>query len=55
MLLGRNTEHFPNVSLDAFVTMPNHVHGIVVINAGAKDLSPDLANDDSPPSHEIDG
>ncbi len=23
--------HFPNVELDAFVVMPNHVHGIVVI------------------------
>jgi putative transposase len=25
-------EHFPNVELGAFVIMPNHVHGIVVIN-----------------------
>jgi REP element-mobilizing transposase RayT len=24
--------HFPNVELDAFVVMPNHLHGIVVIN-----------------------
>ena len=24
-------EHFPHVTLDAFVVMPNHVHGIVVI------------------------
>ena len=24
--------HFPFVELDAFVVMPNHVHGIVVIN-----------------------
>ncbi len=23
--------HFPNVALDAFVVMPNHVHGIIVI------------------------
>lgn len=23
--------HFPNIELDAFVVMPNHVHGIVVI------------------------
>ncbi len=23
--------HFPHVSLDAFVVMPNHVHGIIVI------------------------
>jgi putative transposase len=25
-------EHFPFVQLDAFVIMPNHVHGIIVIN-----------------------
>lgn len=25
-------EHFPFVSLDEFVVMPNHVHGIVIIN-----------------------
>ncbi|MDP5018807.1 transposase [Anabaena sp. UHCC 0187] len=25
-------EHFPNVELDEFVVMPNHVHGIIVIN-----------------------
>jgi REP element-mobilizing transposase RayT len=25
-------QHFPFVELDAFVIMPNHVHGIVVIN-----------------------
>ncbi|MDT8423033.1 MAG: transposase, partial [Desulfuromonadales bacterium] len=24
-------DHFPHVELDAFVVMPNHVHGIVVI------------------------
>jgi putative transposase len=24
--------HYPQVRLDAFVVMPNHVHGIVVIN-----------------------
>ncbi|MBW2704487.1 MAG: transposase, partial [Deltaproteobacteria bacterium] len=24
-------EHFPLVELDAFVVMPNHVHGIIVI------------------------
>ncbi len=24
--------HFPNVSLDEFVIMPNHIHGIVCIN-----------------------
>jgi REP-associated tyrosine transposase len=25
-------EHFSNVELDAYVVMPNHVHGIIVIN-----------------------
>ena len=25
-------EHFPYSSLDAFVIMPNHIHGIVVID-----------------------
>jgi putative transposase len=24
--------HFPNVELDEFVIMPNHVHGIIIIN-----------------------
>ena len=32
--------HFPNVQLDAFVIMPNHVHGIVVINVGAQHAVP---------------
>ena len=42
-------QHFPRVVLDAFVIMPNHVHGIIWIgpenraNVGAKNLS-------SPPS-----
>ena len=25
-------EHFPFVELDEFVVMPNHVHGIIIIN-----------------------
>ena len=34
--------HFMHVALDAFVVMPNHVHGIVVItdSVGAKNFSP---------------
>ena len=28
------SDHFPQVELDAFVVMPNHVHGIILINAG---------------------
>jgi putative transposase len=36
-------KHFPDVDLDAYVVMPNHVHGILVITdgpVGAKDFSP---------------
>jgi len=29
--------HYPQVTLEAFVIMPNHVHGIVVIKAGDDD------------------
>jgi len=40
--------HFPDVSLDEYVIMPNHVHGIIIINdydnntrnVGAKNFSP---------------
>ena len=42
-------DHFPFVELDAFVIMPNHVHGILSI--GTKDCLPvraNGANDDSP-------
>jgi len=28
--------HFPHVTLDAWVVMPNHVHGIIVITVGAR-------------------
>jgi len=27
--------HYPNVSLDAFMVMPNHIHGIVFAGAGS--------------------
>jgi putative transposase len=33
-------EHFPNSVLDEFVVMPNHVHGIIILNVGAKDILP---------------
>ncbi len=35
-------QHFSQVELDAFVVMPNHVHGIIVITdtVGANDYSP---------------
>jgi putative transposase len=35
--------HFPNVGLDAFVVMPNHVHGIIILtddNVGATSRRP---------------
>jgi putative transposase len=34
--------HFPHVALDAFVVMPNHLHGIMVITdgGGMKNFSP---------------
>jgi len=28
--------HYPHVATDAFVVMPNHVHGVIVIRAGLK-------------------
>ncbi|MDV6346496.1 transposase [Nitrosomonas sp. Is35] len=36
-------EHFPQVTLDEFVVMPNHVHGIITVgvnNVGANDYLP---------------
>jgi len=36
-------EHFPEIQLDHFVIMPNHMHGIIVI-AGAKHGSTELSN-----------
>ena len=39
--------HFPHVELDAFVVMPNHVHGIIVIakDVGATHASPGVGRD----------
>ncbi len=38
---NESPQHFPHVELDAFVVMPNHVHGIVVITGavGARHAS----------------
>jgi len=33
-------KHFPNVELDKFVIMPNHIHGIISITAGAQHAVP---------------
>ena len=32
-------EHFPNVELGAYVIMPNHVHGIIVITDGRSTIT----------------
>lgn len=36
------SNHFPHVELDEFIVMPNHLHGILIINntVGAKNFSP---------------
>ncbi len=41
-------DHYPNVILDEFVIMPNHIHGIIIINVGANNDSHQQANNDSP-------
>jgi len=45
--------HFPDIRLEAFMVMPNHFHGIIVIDpiVGATRLSPDdvRVNDDGSP------
>ncbi|ODS33636.1 MAG: hypothetical protein SCARUB_01236 [Candidatus Scalindua rubra] len=37
-------EHFPHVTLDEFIVMPNHIHGIIIINTmtnvGVQNLEP---------------
>src|SRR6266540_3617173 len=38
-------QRFPNIELDAFMIMPNHVHGIIVILAG-RGTAEDLNNPD---------
>ena len=32
-------EHFPEVTVDEYVVMPNHVHVILIFPQGVKDLS----------------
>jgi putative transposase len=31
-------KHFPNVELDEFVVMPNHIHGIIVLTDDGRDV-----------------
>jgi putative transposase len=44
--------HFPFIGLDAFIVMPNHIHGIIIINRfigtpmiGALHATPLLSHD----------
>jgi len=32
-------KHFPHVTLDSFVVMPNHVHGILILDEQARSIS----------------
>ena len=34
--------HYPNIRLDAFCVMPNHIHGIIVIDNGTMDERPGM-------------
>ena len=40
-------KHFPNVELDVYVVMPNHVHGILIIHplVGVQHVEPLLRNE----------
>jgi REP element-mobilizing transposase RayT len=42
-------KHFNNIILDEFIIMPNHVHGILIIN---HQISPDVADADLRPLHQ---
>jgi REP element-mobilizing transposase RayT len=33
-------DHYPNVVLDEFIIMPNHIHDIIIINVGVNNNSP---------------
>jgi REP element-mobilizing transposase RayT len=46
--------HFPNVEVDKFIIMPNHVHAIIVIKGGRGDVSSPPSRDvSSPPSRDV--
>ncbi|MBL8077080.1 MAG: hypothetical protein JNM55_03885 [Anaerolineales bacterium] len=38
-------DHFPNVELGAYVVMPNHVHGIILIRADESQSNPGMIDD----------
>ena len=47
-------DHFPLVELDAFVIMPNHMHGIIVIQGrGEKSFAPTFAPTSTAPTTTI--
>ncbi len=41
--------HFNNIEIDEFVIMPNHVHGIIIINVPINDIQPYQQNKFSKP------
>jgi REP element-mobilizing transposase RayT len=41
-------QHFPNVEIDAFVIMPNHVHGVIVIKENGNIVKPTRAQHAAP-------
>ena len=43
--------HFPNVELGKFVIMPNHIHGIISITAGATHAVPFIGSDNVGATH----
>ncbi len=45
--------HFPNVELDEFVVMPNHVHGILVLSRGAACRAPTVERFGQPVSGSL--
>ncbi len=47
-------DRFPQILMDAFVVMPNHVHGIIVITGG-DNLNPIPADGDIPKSPPVGG
>jgi putative transposase len=30
---GKLVDHYPNIQLDAYIVMPNHIHGLIVIDS----------------------
>ncbi len=40
-------KHFPNVELDAYVVMPNHLHGIIIIKDHGRDVQLNVSTEDA--------